>query len=124
MSDKPQVILPEEDQTRRFVQLIIDGEDYFRVGDSPRDIHAQILGRTLREEFEIPFELKKVGIIDSIPERKGERYEAIGMGLVSFCSQSILIGSMKSVDYDIGPNREQIERFRQRGLITQEVKFL
>ena len=124
MSDKPRVILPEEDQSRKFVQLVIDGEDYLRIGNSPQDIHAQILERVLREEFDIPFEQKRVGMNDFIPARKGERYQAIGMGFVLKTRNRIYFNNLKSVDYDIGPNREQIERFRQRGLITQEVKFL
>ncbi len=123
MSDKPRVILPEEDQSRKFVQLVIDGEDYLRIGNSPQDIHAQILERVLREEFDIPFEQKRVGMNDFIPARKGERYQAIGMGFVLKTRNRIYFNNLKSVDYDIGPNREQIERLKQRGLITSEVRF-
>lgn len=123
MTDKPQVQLPEENQTRRFVQLIIDGEDYLRVGNSAKDFHAQIMRRVLTWEFEIPFEQERVGMNDFVPARKGERYQAIRMGLIENSPERVFI-SGNSTDYDMGLNREQIERLKQRGLITKEVIYL
>jgi len=124
MTDKPQVVIPRG-QVSKFVQLVVDGKDYLRARESYFS-HKDILEEALRE-FKISFGWENIGgdlpgweIF--VPARKGERYEAIGMGHCRVAIDNRIDFFGESLDYRLKPNKEQIGRLIEQG-VMQGVEF-
>ena len=91
---RPRIVLPEAVATyRKFVQLYINDEPYFRVKEEIDDynVHATILERTLKE-FRLNFDMFKREGHAPIPIPKGKDYECVGMGDVLVHNDLIEIG--------------------------------
>ncbi len=107
--------LPErlEPYDQAFVQAYVDGKPYLRIGNST---HPGVLYRFLEElgpEL-VPATALEQGRL-TVPDAKGEHYEAVGMGLVEIFMQDkkALFGG-SSMIYGQIPNQEHLTQLQEQ----------
>ncbi len=104
---------PERTGSYKFVQLYVDEKPFLRLGNT-NTLHGELLAQCL-DSLEVPYKLTRSPLTRAeVPEIKGERYEAVGMGIAI-----VMSGSKKtdfhgsSADYQITPNRDHLKLIQE-----------
>jgi len=109
-----------EDECLKFVQLYIDEEPVLIADTIPSSRHSTLLDRILTEH-EIDFETEKISSKKSIPCIKGDRYKAVGMGLMYLDEDIYRVPENDtSVDYKLGPNQKHFNDLKE---YAQDIVF-
>ncbi len=107
---EPTVNWPKEDGKYKVVQLYVEGELFLRYNEPEFPSHSVTLVRALRS-FGIEFDMETEY---PIAARKGENYEAVGMG-----NSEVNVKEKKasffgaSVDYQIGIDPEHLKKITE-----------
>ena len=98
--------------TTKFVQIFIEKKPYLIIGKEGEH-HKNILERTLKD-FNLEFNFVGGYFEKEVPNLKGIKYEAVGMGMVYIEKNKMYIfQNSKSHEYDICPNKEHIEKINK-----------
>ena len=102
----------------KFVQVYIDGEAYFSCSEY---FHKIILKKIL-DSFSINPELIKDEVGDIMPAPIGDRYSAVGMGMIKEGeNDKEYFLSGKSEDYVLTPNQKHLNDLEK--YIPEGIKF-
>ncbi len=110
-NEKPSVQWPKAGE-HKFVQLQIDDRDRIVFGPTGR-YHGDILGDQLRAEG---VQFKPFSESKDYPVARGERYVIVGAGLVKVDEERRRLTFFgDSFDYQLKPNREQLDKIEKPG---------
>jgi hypothetical protein len=112
----------EEGLMFKFVQLYVEKNGislpYIRFEDANIKYHSDILETMVQGMHGITdFNIKKI-YRGSILEPKGDKYEAIGMGLAIKDKNELNILNSESQDYEIGPNKEHFKKIASENVLV------